>query len=430
MTEISRVVATQILKNCINDGKGLAFAINSNSRYAKLKQNDKNFAMLLVNECLRHMGQLDIVINKFLANPKRIPIDIMYVLRVAATEHFFAESPDYAVVNNAVNATQFMKKTKLKGLVNAVVRKICKIDNLNDVDISNNFPKWLVESWTKQYGKDKTKTIMECSLKRYPLYVNVKSNLDKWEKELGAIAVYSKDKSEFGSLLKCSDGMSVPSATGFSEGEWWVQGFESSLPARLLGDVKDKRVLDCCAAPGGKTAQLANAGANVIAIDKNAKRLKTLTYNMDRLGFDIKIEEADATKYEAESFDAILIDAPCSATGTIRKNPDALYFKKPQHVKELSILQKDILNNISKHLKVRGTLVYSTCSLQKEEGEEQIKNFLDNNKNFELMPISPEEVEGLSSLINKEGMVRIIPSDISDSISSDGFFIARLKRIK
>ncbi|MCT4575122.1 MAG: 16S rRNA (cytosine(967)-C(5))-methyltransferase RsmB [Alphaproteobacteria bacterium] len=430
MTEVSRVVAAQILKNCINDKKSLIHAINSNSKYAKLKQNDKNFAMLLVNECLRHMGQLDVVINKFLANPKRVPIDIMYVLRVAAAEHFFAESPDYAVVNNAVNATQFMKKTKLKGLVNAVVRKICKIDNLNNIDVSQNFPKWLVESWTKQYGIEKTKSIMEYSLKRYPLYINVKSNPDKWEKELEAEVVYSKASSKFGSLLKCRDSMNVPNASGFSEGEWWVQGFESSLPARLLGDIKSKRVLDCCAAPGGKTAQLANARADVIAIDKNNKRLKILSENMERLNFDVKIEEADATKYEVGDFDAILIDAPCSATGTIRKNPDALYFKKPQQIKDLVILQKDILNNNSKLLKVGGTMVYSTCSLQKEEGEEQIKNFLDSNKNFELLPVKPEEVEGLSSIINKEGMIRIIPSDINEHISSDGFFIARLKRIK
>lgn len=426
MTEKSRVVAVQILKSCIEDGKELALVMNNNPRYAKLQNNDKNFAMLLVNECFRHIGQLDVVINKFLSKPDRIPTDVRYVLRVAAAEHFFTDSPVYAVVNNAVNAVISFKKQKLKGLTNAVVRKITNLDKeeVNKIDVKHNFPKWLVESWTKQYGKDKARIIMENSLKRYPLYVNVKSDAEKWEKELGAKCV-------FPNLLKCPEGMSVPKASGFDDGEWWVQGFESSLPARLLGDIKGKKVLDCCAAPGGKTAQLAVAGANVIAVERNYRRIKKLQENLIRLNLNVQVKEADAIKYNEEAdFDAILIDAPCSATGTIRKNPDALYSKNHQQVQELVKTQRAILENISKLVKVGGHIVYATCSLQKQEGENQVNDFLKSHADFEPSPIKSDELSGLDSLINKDGMVRIIPSDINEEISSDGFFIARMKRVK
>jgi 16S rRNA (cytosine967-C5)-methyltransferase len=426
MTEISRVVAVQILKSCIDDNKELDAVLNNNPKYAKLQSNDKGFVMLLVNECFRHIGQLDVIIDEFLSHPDRIPADVRYTLRVAAAEHFFTKSPVYAVVNNAVNAVVFFKQVKLKGLTNAVVRKITKLDNsaLDKVPAEKNFPTWLIEAWTKQYGEEKSKEIAENSLRRYPLYVSVKSDAEKWEKELNA-------KQVMPNLLRCEDGMNVPNASGFGDGEWWVQGFEASLPARILGDLKGKKVLDCCAAPGGKTAQLASAGAKVIALEKSPLRIKRLRENIRRLNLDAKAVEADAILYNAEkNFDAILIDAPCSSTGTIRKNPDVLYNKTYEQIHDLRRTQKGILENVSKLVKVGGHIVYATCSLQKEEGEYQINDFLRLNDEFKLSKIRGKDFFGFTQLINKDGMVRAFPQTINKDIESDGFFIARIERVK
>jgi 16S rRNA (cytosine967-C5)-methyltransferase len=426
MTEISRVTAAQILKECVDNDKDLAVAMNNNPRYGKLKNNDKNFCMLLVNECFRHMGQLDVIIDKFLSHPDRIPADVRYMLRVSSAEWFFTDSPVYAVVNNAVNGVSALKQNKLKGLTNAVVRKICKMDKeeINNIPVDKNFPTWLREVWAKQYGQEKTQEIMENSLKRYPLYINVKSDPEKWEKELNA-------KQVMPNLLRCESNINVVAAPGFLQGEWWVQGFESSLPARLLGDIEGKKVLDCCAAPGGKTAQLVNAGANVIAIDKSHFRIRKLEENAKRLKMDVVIKADDAMTYsEEKDFDAILIDAPCSATGTIRKNPDILYNKNQQQIQELKKIQKGILENMSRLVKVGGIILYATCSLQKEEGENQVNDFLKENSNFKISKIRGKDFFGFTQLINRDGMVRILPQDIDENISTDGFFMAKIERIK
>jgi 16S rRNA (cytosine967-C5)-methyltransferase len=425
MTELSRVTAAQILRSCIEDDKDLSRAVGTNQNYKKLKSNDKNFCMLLVNECFRHIGQIDMIVDKFLSHPDKIPLDVRFVLRVASAEWFFTNSPVYAVVNNAVNSVSSMRQDKLKGLTNAVVRKICKMgkEEINNVNIKYNFPQWLVEIWTKQYGEEKTQGIMENSLKRYPLYINVKSDPEKWEKELNA-------KQVMPNLLRCEENINVVTAPGFLQGEWWVQGFESSLPVRLLGDIKGKKVLDCCAAPGGKTAQLVNAGANVIAIDKSHFRIRKLEENVKRLKMDVVVKADDAITYnEEKDFDAILIDAPCSATGTIRKNPDVLYNKNQQQIGELKKIQKGILDNMSKLVKVGGIIVYATCSLQQEEGESQVNTFLRENENFKISKVRGKDFFGFTQLINRDGMVRILPQDIDENISSDGFFMAKLERM-
>jgi len=426
MTERSRIASVQILQECIERKKELSLVQNNNSLYQKLSRPDQKFSSLIVNQCLRHKGQIDSILNEYLSNPKRIPLEVFYVLRVAAGEWFFTDSPSYAVVNNAVNATKYLKKFKLSGLVNAIIRKISSLekDHINSIDPTINFPSWLKEFWIKDYGRKTASIMMENALNEYPLYINVKNTDKNWEEILEAKYVTPN-------LLRCFAKNSITTLEGFADGEWWVQGFESSLPALLIGDIKNKRVLDCCAAPGGKTAQLINAGAEVVAIDKNVSRIKTLEENLERLKFKATIKEVDAITYkDPELFDAILIDAPCSATGTIRKNPDALYLKKPSQIKELAKTQKNILENISKLLKVNGTLIYSTCSLQKEEGEKQIESFLKENKNYKLDAIKSEEIFGFYSLINKDGMVRIIPEELNESIETDGFFIARMKRIK
>jgi 16S rRNA (cytosine967-C5)-methyltransferase len=218
---------------------------------------------------------------------------------------------------------------------------------------------------------------------------------------------------------------------GFSEGQWWIQDFSASLPAKLFGSLEGKRVLDLCAAPGGKTAQLINMGGDVTALDRSAPRLERLKENMARLGLDVTIKVADATGFmPPELFDAILLDAPCSSTGTIRRHPDVTWLKSHKDVDQLAALQTKLLDATLGQLKVGGTLVFSTCSLQPEEGEWQAEEFLKRQPNMSRVPVTADELDGLSELINDQGDIRSLPchlSDIEDNTSGgmDGFFAAR-----
>jgi len=225
-------------------------------------------------------------------------------------------------------------------------------------------------------------------------------------------------------------GTTVPDLPGFTEGTWWVQDRAAALPARLLGPVAGKNVLDLCAAPGGKTAQLAAAGAKVTAVDRSAKRLETLTQNLERLNLSAEVLAADALTWAPDApFDAILLDAPCSATGTIRRHPDLPYLKGPGDVTKLAALQEKLLARAADWLAPGGLLVFATCSLQPEEGPERVRAFLSERGDYACEPIDPGE-SGLSpEMISPEGWLRTLPSMAAQHGGMDGFFAARLRRI-
>jgi 16S rRNA (cytosine967-C5)-methyltransferase len=220
---------------------------------------------------------------------------------------------------------------------------------------------------------------------------------------------------------------------GYSEGGWWVQDAGAALPARLLGKIAGERIADLCAAPGGKTAQLAIAGASVVAVDQSKARLKTVAANLERLQLEAELVEADATRWSPdESFDAILLDAPCTATGTIRRHPDLPYLKSEEDIAELAALQSKLLDNAARLLKSGGRLVYATCSLEPEEGEAQIAAFLARNDAFSLDPIAADEFPGVSGFVLPSGHLRTFPDQLKlespECSGIDGFFAARLRR--
>ena len=225
----------------------------------------------------------------------------------------------------------------------------------------------------------------------------------------------------------------IESLPGFDEGAWWVQDVAASLPARLLGDIAGKRVADLCAAPGGKTAQLVLAGASVVAVDSSKTRLGLLAENLARLGLEAELVLADAATWQpGELFDAVLLDAPCSSTGTIRRHPDIPYVKSPKDIEALAELQARLLDNAASLLKPGGRLVYSTCSLEPEEGEAQIAAFLVRNDALSLEPIAPGELFGQTDWIEPSGCLRTFPYELKlDSpewSGMDGFFATRLVR--
>jgi 16S rRNA (cytosine967-C5)-methyltransferase len=221
---------------------------------------------------------------------------------------------------------------------------------------------------------------------------------------------------------------------GYADGQWWVQDAAAALPARLLNVKPGERVADLCAAPGGKSAQLAAAGAEVIALDKSAERLRRLAVNFERLKLPVDIAVGDALTYEAQPFDAVLLDAPCSATGTIRRHPDVAWVKRASDIAALALVQAKMLERACGMLKPGGRLVYCTCSLEAEEGPAQIAALLRRNPDMVRAPISADEVGGLDECLTSEGDVRTMPIHLPDHdprlAGLDGFFIARLERKK
>jgi 16S rRNA (cytosine967-C5)-methyltransferase len=223
----------------------------------------------------------------------------------------------------------------------------------------------------------------------------------------------------------------------YNSGQWWVQDVASSLPVMVISNIQDKKVIDLCAAPGGKTAQLASKRAVVTALDISENRAQTLKQNMQRLGFDnVKVLVADALEYmqnNSEKYDVILLDAPCSATGTFRRHPEILHIKNIEDVKEQENLQKQMLNLCSKILKKDGVLVYSVCSICKREGEMQIANFLQEHQDFKRMKIDIEDISLFGkwedNLINENGEIRTLPYYLKSQKGMDSFFICKMQRI-
>ena len=210
----------------------------------------------------------------------------------------------------------------------------------------------------------------------------------------------------------------VSQLAGFESGDWWVQDAAAALPARLLGDVHGKTVADLCAAPGGKTAQLAHAGANVTAVDRSGARLARLRQNLIRLKLDATIAEADAALWQGGPFDAVLVDAPCSSTGTIRRHPDIPWLKSETDLAKLGALQTRLLDHAATLVKPGGTLVYCTCSLEREEGEDQVAALLARNPGLRRDPIRAEEVGGNAEFLTAEGDLRTLPCHWPDEIAA------------
>ena len=358
--------------------------------------------------------------------PKRANT-VQEILLLGAAQLVFLKSPAHAVVNIAVIMCR--RFPGHQGLVNAVLRRISDdgASRLRGIDIRLNTPKWLWNSWINAYGEELARAIAEIHAQEPPLDITVTSDPEYWAQTLGAKVFDDKTIR----LTKVQDIKELP---GYANGSWWIQDFAASLPARLLlslvgNSEKKPSVIDLCAAPGGKTAQLLAAGALVTSVDKSNKRTLILKQNLERLGYNIKPVIADARRFvTSEPPDAILLDAPCSATGTIRRNPDIPYTKNNSIIERMAEIQLELATEAVNKLNSGGLLVYSVCSLQIEEGEKVIERLL--KKNLAISPI-PINQEGplKATLIHPGGLgVRTLPSDRSDLGGMDGFYMCALRR--
>jgi len=318
-------------------------------------------------------------------------------------------------------ANQLRQARGFAKLMNAVLRRVSRdgAEILASLPPGADLPPWLYTRWRAAYG-DEAPKIAQALLSEAPLDLSVKENADEWAHRLFGT------QTQTGSIRLASHG-SIDSLAGFNDGEWWVQDAAAALPAKLLGDVRGKRVLDLCAAPGGKTLQLAAAGAEVTAVDKSDARLERLRQNLARTKLRAEVICADALEYGAQQpFDAILLDAPCTSTGTLRRHPDVAWLRRPTDIRALADLQTQMIAACAKLLKPSGTLVYAVCSLEPEEGPSIVADALKSG--WRRIPLSADDVAGAGEFITADGDLRTLPSHWPDIGGLDGFYAARLTR--
>ncbi len=350
------------------------------------------------------------------------------ILEVAAAQILFMEVPDHAAVSVALAAAEADTKARhFKPLANAVLRELVRrrdeILAAQD-ETALNTPDWLRRRWAKAYGDEAAKRLAEAHLHEAPLDLSVKADAEGWAVKLGGAVLAT------GTIRIDAKGR-IEALPGYEDGAWWIQDAAAALPARLLGDVRGKTVLDLCAAPGGKTAQLALAGANVTAVDVDPDRVDRLKVNLKRLGIEAECAVADAVTYEPKSrFDAVLLDAPCSSTGTIRRHPDIPWLKNEGDISAIAGLQRRLLERAAALTKPGGTVVYASCSLEPEEGEDQA-DWAAKALPLELHPVAAADIPGAAAEWFSDGRLRTLPfHSLGNGVSGgmDGFFAARFKR--
>ena len=421
----SRHAALELLIACLDKGQPLDDALARHAGFAALVPRDRAFVRLLLATVLRRLGEIDTVLGAMIERPLDGANEAgRSVLRLGATQLLFLGTPAHAAVDTSVRLVEEIHLPHLKGLANAVLRRVAREGAalLGDRDPARlNAPDWLWESWSATYGEQTTRAIAAAHLLEAPLDITPRSETDFWAGQLDAAVLPT------GSLRRTGGGY-IADLPGFAEGAWWVQDAAATLPARLLGDIAGKRVADLCAAPGGKTMQLCALGAQVTAVDISARRMKRLGENLARSGLSAELVTADASKWTpAEKFDAILLDAPCSGTGTLRRHPDIAWLKDEEDVSRLMLTQDRLLVHALELLKPGGTLVYAVCSLEEDEGAARIEALLDRAPHVTRVPIQPGELPGLAEAITPAGDIRTLPSMWAERGGLDGFYIARLR---
>jgi 16S rRNA (cytosine967-C5)-methyltransferase len=426
----ARRIAAEIVFGVLRQKRPLDDLLEQ-SELGRLPERDRALVRTIVATVLRRLGTLQHVLAVMLEKgmPPSAP-QVEAILLIGAAQILFLDVPDHASVDLSVRLAQAdHHASHYSGMVNAVLRKLARdgkarLAGLDTVLLDT--PDWLMRRWIAHYGETATHAIAAAHTQEPALDLTVKSDPQTWATTLDGRVL------DTGTVRTIASGP-IPQLPGYDEGAWWVQDAAASLPARLLSDIRDKSVADLCAAPGGKTAQLALAGAQVTAVDRSAPRLERVRQNLARLQLSAEIVKADAATWQGGPFDAILVDAPCSSTGTIRRHPDIPWLKSETDLVKLVALQTRLLDHAVTLLTPGGTLVYCTCSLEAEEGEDQIAALLGRNPGLRRSPIMANEVAGHGELLTPQGELRTLPCywayDAEPRMGGlDGFYAARIIR--
>ena len=413
----SRLVAFYILQGIILNEKTLMNAYNHFDLYDRLGDSDKQFCRLLVLTVLRRWGQLQSFLQPFLSKPlPKKRQDILIILCMGIAQIYYLKTPIYASVDTSVQLTRLIKQSSFSRLINGVLRSfIRKMDDISEPDVLHNLPKWLFDAWQKTYTLDEIRIFATAFLQEAPLDITAKSHPEQWaDKWQGEVLTTN--------TIRCAFQGNVALMEGYEAGEWWVQEASASIPAQLFPDLVGKKVADLCAAPGGKTAQMAVRGANVDAYDISENRLKRLDENMKRLNLEQNVQTVCQDVLllkDTEKYDAVLLDAPCSATGTIRRHPDLYFHRTQADVIRLSRMQKKLLEQAIRLTKPNGYIVYSTCSMQAEENEDVVRDILQKMPNLKRVTLSKK----WQKYCNAQGAIQITPA-----FKQDGFYAVLLQK--
>lgn len=413
---------------------GMVDAEHGHPQYGALSGPDRALVRAILLSALRFRGAIAGLIAARLRDPLPPKARALeHILHVGAAQILFLDVPDSAAVDLAVTHAKSDPRTaRFGGLVNGLLRGLSREKETvlpPALDRAENAPEWFRAGLDGAYGAERARTILDAHCIEAPIDFTIRADPARWAERLGGTVLPN------GSVRVARLSAPVPDLPGFAEGAWWVQDAAASLPARLIGHVAGLRVADLCAAPGGKTAQLALAGAKVTAFDISRSRLKRLRDNLGRLGLEAETVEADILRHEpTELFDAILLDAPCSSTGTVRRHPDVPWTKGPEDVAKLAALQRRLVERAAAFVKPGGRVVFSNCSLMPEEGEDLWAAFLREVPGIEPEPFHADEIEGIAPFVTEAGTLRTTPADWPSpdpSVSGlDGFFAARFRVVR
>lgn len=419
-------MALDLLAAVLGHHRPLDEAFHGHKALMRLDTRDRAFALNLAATILRRLGQLDALIDRCLSRP--LPKDakgVRDLLRLGICQLVFFETPPHAAVDTTVALARSRRRERYAALINAILRRVASDGRALAADQDAprlNTPDWLWRAWAESYGDETCRRIAEAHLNEPPLDITLRDDRAELAEALQGQMLAT-------GTLRLNHRGPITALPGFEAGQWWVQDAAAALPVKLLGAIRDRNVLDLCAAPGGKTAQLAAAGARVTALDRAPERLRQLERNLARLLLRADTIAADAGKWRPSRLaDAVIVDVPCSATGTIRRHPDVAWLKTAHDVANLVPTQSRLLKAAAEMVKPGGLLVYCSCSLQLAEGPEQVEAFLAQQPAFGRVPVTPDQVGGLDELITPEGDLRSLPCHLSEHGGMDGFYAARLRR--
>jgi 16S rRNA (cytosine967-C5)-methyltransferase len=428
---VARLAAAAILADVLVNRHALDGKLAGNPPLLNgLTTRDRALARSIVTVAMRRLGTLRTALSARMKRgwPQRCG-DLEWILITAAAQILFLDTADHAAVDLAVRLVRNdPRSAPYCGLANAVLRSIARsrgaILAASD-PLGDDTPAWLATRWRTNYGLAAAAAIAQAHRNEPPIDISVKSDPHYWATMLGGMILPNGS-------VRLATHEPVQQLPNYSDGEWWVQDAAASLPARLLHPQPGERVADLCAAPGGKTAQLILTGAAVTAVERSPERSRRLMTNLRRLNMNAEIVVTDVNGYHAAPFDAVLLDAPCSATGTIRRHPDVAWTRHESDIARLSHRQSQLLDRAVALLRPGGRLVYCTCSLEPEEGIDQITSLLRRYAELIRMPIDPSEIGNLDDCVTADGDLRTLPFHLPHASSRfaglSGFFAARLRR--
>jgi 16S rRNA (cytosine967-C5)-methyltransferase len=428
----ARRIATDIVDGVLRKRLALDEQLSGKGAHlglAGLPDRDRALMRRLTATVLRRLGTLRHLLGGML--DKGFPADAPRtetILLIGAAQILWLDVPDHAAVDLSVRLAQADRRAaRYAGLINAVLRRVAQArDGVLADKVQRDTPAWLLARWRKNYGTETARAIALANGHEPALDLSVKKDPEVWAEHVHGRILAT------GTVRTLAHG-AITLLPGFTEGAWWVQDAAASIPAKLFGDVSGLNICDLCAAPGGKTAQLAAAGANVTAVDRSAARLSRVAENFTRLGLKVETIAADALEWKPSTqFDGVLLDAPCTSTGTIRRHPDVPWLKSEADLGVLTSLQQRLLDRAVDLTRPGGTLVYCVCSLEPEEGEAQIEALLARDPRVARKPILACDVFGHAEFITAEGALRTLPHYLPDTDPHwgglDGFYAARLVR--